>query len=74
LGGYLRERGLRRLFLAGLAFDFCVLWSAEDAIRLGFEALVLEDACRALDVEGSQAEAHRRLASAGVTCLESHDR
>lgn len=73
LGGYLRERGFRRLFLAGLAFDFCVLWSAEDAVRLGFEALVLEDAYRALDVAGSKADAHRRLAAAGVVCLESCD-
>lgn len=73
LGGYLHERGFRRVFLAGLAFDFCVLWSAEDAVRLGFEALVLEDACRALDVAGSMAEARRRLAAAGVVCLESHD-
>jgi nicotinamidase/pyrazinamidase len=73
LGGYLRDRGFRRLFLAGLAFDFCVLWSAEDAVRLGFEALVLEDACRALDVEGSKAEARRRLAAAAVVRPESHD-
>ena len=73
LGGYLRERGFRRLFLAGLAFDFCVLWSAEDAARLGFEAVVIEDACRALDVAGSNAEARRRLAAAGVVCLESRD-
>ncbi len=72
LGGYLRERGFLRLFLAGLAFDFCVLWSAEDAVRLGLEALVLEDACRALDVAGSKAEARRRLAVAGVACLEGH--
>ena len=51
LAGYLRERGLERIFLAGLAFDFCVLWSAEDARRLGFEAVVLRDACRSLDLE-----------------------
>jgi nicotinamidase/pyrazinamidase len=73
LAGYLRERGLRRVFLAGLAFDFCVLWSAEDARRLGFEAVVIEDACRALDVDGSRAEARRRLQALGVpltTCAE----
>lgn len=69
LGGYLRDRGFRRLFLAGLAFDFCVLWSAEDARRLGFDAVVLDEACRALDVDGSAAEARRRLAEAGVACL-----
>jgi hypothetical protein len=60
LNGYLRERGFRRLFLAGLAFDFCVLWSAEDACRLGFEAVVIEDACRSMDLAGSHAAAHRR--------------
>jgi nicotinamidase/pyrazinamidase len=51
LAGYLRERGLARIFLAGLAFDFCVRWSAEDARRLGFEAIVIEDA----RVDGSDA-------------------
>jgi nicotinamidase/pyrazinamidase len=66
LGGYLRERGFRRVFLAGLAFDFCVAWSAEDARRLGFETVVVEDACRALDVDQSRAEAVRRLDAAGV--------
>jgi nicotinamidase/pyrazinamidase len=53
LGGYLRERGFRRVFLAGLAFDFCVRYSAEDAVRDGFEVCVIEDACRGIDVEGS---------------------
>jgi nicotinamidase/pyrazinamidase len=66
LAGYLRERGVGRVFLAGLAFDFCVLWSAEDARRLGFEAVVVADACRALDVEGSEADARRRLQALGA--------
>lgn len=66
LAGYLRERGFSRVFLAGLAFDYCVLWSAEDARRLGFDAFVFVDACRSLDVDGSEAEAHRRLAQTGV--------
>jgi nicotinamidase/pyrazinamidase len=66
LAGYLRERGLRRVFLAGLAFDFCVRWSGEDARRLGFEAVVVEDACRSIDLSGSAAEARRVLAAAGV--------
>ena len=66
LGGYLRERGFRRVFLAGLAFDFCVRWSAEDAHRLGFEVVVLADACRALDIEGSAAATRKALAIAGV--------
>ena len=55
LGGYLRERGLRRVFLAGLAYDFCVGYSALDARRLGFQAIVLRDACRAIDLGGSVA-------------------
>lgn len=46
LAGHLRERGFTRIFFAGLATDFCVAYSAEDAIRLGFEAVVVEDACR----------------------------
>jgi nicotinamidase/pyrazinamidase len=68
LGGYLRERGFERVFLAGLAFDFCVLWSAEDARRLGFSAIVLEDACRSIDVEGSAAAARARLQALEVSC------
>lgn len=66
LGGYLRERGFRRLYIAGLALDFCVAWSAEDARAEGFEVVVVEDACRALDVAGSAAAALRRLDLAGV--------
>jgi nicotinamidase/pyrazinamidase len=53
LGGYLRERGFRRIFLCGLATDFCVRYSAEDASALGFEATVIGDACRAIDSGGS---------------------
>lgn len=71
LAGYLRDRGFRRVVLAGLAYDFCILWSAEDARRLGFEAAVAVDACRALDVAGSRVEADRRLAAAGVARLAS---
>jgi nicotinamidase/pyrazinamidase len=71
LAGYLGERGVRRIVLAGLAFDFCVLWSAEDARRLGFEAVVVADACRALDVDGSRAEADRRLAAAGALVVST---
>jgi nicotinamidase/pyrazinamidase len=69
LGGYLRERGFRRVFLAGLAFDYCVAWSAEDARRLGFETVVIEDACRAIDVDRSRAEAVERLDRAGAVRL-----
>jgi len=66
LAGYLHDRGFRRVTLAGLAYDFCVLWSAEDARRVGFDVVVAADACRALDVGGSRAEADRRLAAAGA--------
>ncbi len=53
LGGYLRERGFERIFIAGLAFDFCVRYSAEDARAQGFTAIVIDDACRGIDVKGS---------------------
>lgn len=66
LAGYLRERGLRRIFLAGLATDFCVHYSAMDARRLGFEAIVIETGCRAIDLSGSLAAAHSQWAEAGV--------
>ncbi|HZT26351.1 MAG TPA: bifunctional nicotinamidase/pyrazinamidase [Pseudolabrys sp.] len=67
LGGYLRERGLTRVVLAGLAFDFCVRYSAEDARREGFDATVVEDACRAIDLAGSAAKARASLSQCGVT-------
>jgi nicotinamidase/pyrazinamidase len=69
LVGYLRERGLVRLFLAGLAYDFCVRYSAEDARREGFDAFVIEDACRSIDVQGSVAATRASLAALGVPCL-----
>jgi len=71
LAGYLRERGFKRIFLAGLAFDFCVLWSAEDARRLGFEAVVVEDACRSIDLEGSAAAADARLRAVGARVVSA---
>ncbi|HEV2619562.1 MAG TPA: nicotinamidase [Acidobacteriaceae bacterium] len=66
LAGYLRERGLTRLFLCGLAYDFCVRHSAIDGTGLGFECLVIEDACRAVDLPGSVAAADQAFAEAGV--------
>ena len=73
LAGYLRERGLRRVFLAGLAFDFCVRYSAEDAHREGFEAVVIEDACRGIDVDGSVAATRRSLAELAVRCVGAEE-
>jgi nicotinamidase/pyrazinamidase len=69
--GYLRERGISRIFLAGLAFDFCVRYSAEDARRQGFAAIVIEDACRAIDVAGSKATTHRSLSELQVPCVSA---
>ena len=69
LFGYLRERGFRRLFLAGLAFDFCVRYSAEDAKREGFDVVVIEDACRGIDVDGSMTKARDMFRAIGVHCL-----
>jgi len=71
LAGYLRQRGLNRVFLAGLAFDFCVGWSAEDACREGFEVVVVKDACRSIDVDGSRAATLRSLHSLDVPVLSS---
>lgn len=71
LAGYLRERGLSRVFLCGLAFDFCVRYSAEDAKRAGFGVVVIEDACRGIDVDGSVAQTQRSLAEHEITCVGS---
>ena len=73
LAGYLRERGFTRVFLAGLALDFCVAWSAEDARRLGFAAVVIEDACRSIDLDGSAAAARARMTAAGVEIARAAD-
>jgi nicotinamidase/pyrazinamidase len=66
LAGYLRERGLQRIFLAGLATDFCVYYSAVDARRLGFDAVIIESGCRAIDLAGSLDAAWTAMAAAGV--------
>jgi nicotinamidase/pyrazinamidase len=71
LGGYLRQRGLDRVFLLGLATDFCVAYSAIDARRDGFATIVIEDACRAIDTAGSLAAAWQRMKAAGVERMSS---
>ena len=71
LGGYLKERGLTRLVIAGLATDYCVAYSALDARRLGFEVSVAMDACRAIDLAGSLKRAEEQMRAAGVTLTES---
>lgn len=69
LAGYLRERGFRRLFLCGLATDFCVFYSALDGRGEGFEIFVVEDACHAIGLNGSLAAAWAQMAKAGVVRL-----
>jgi nicotinamidase/pyrazinamidase len=66
LAGYLRECGLQRIFLVGLATDFCVYYSAVDARRLGFAAVLIETGCRAIDLAGSLDAAWRGMAATGV--------
>lgn len=66
LAGYLRDRGLRDLSFVGLAHDFCVGWSAIDAAKLGFTATVIENATRAIDLDGSLDRARADMRAAGV--------
>ncbi|MBK8084670.1 MAG: bifunctional nicotinamidase/pyrazinamidase [Devosia sp.] len=73
LEGYLRERGVKRLFIAGLATDFCVNWTAVDAAAAGFETHVIEDACRAIDTGGSLARAWADMNAAGVRRIVAGD-
>lgn len=71
LTSYLRERGLKRIFLAGLAYDYCVAYSALDARRLGLPAVVIRDACRAIDLDGSVARMEAQFEKTGVQIIES---
>ena len=71
LSGYLRDRGLGRAFLCGLATDYCVRFSAVDAATAGLEVVVIEDACRAIDLDGSLAAATDAMTQAGVRFIDS---
>ena len=71
LAGYLRERGFTRVFLAGLAFDFCVRYSSEDAKREGFDVVVVEDACRGIDVAGSMRATRELFDGIGIRCVSA---
>jgi nicotinamidase/pyrazinamidase len=76
LDGWLRQRGFRRVFMAGLATDFCVAWSAEDAARLGYEVTIIEDACRGIGIPTAAGrttldDARDRLTAKGVRFVES---
>jgi len=68
LAGYLRERGFERVFIAGLALDFCIRYSAEDARDAGCSVIVVEDASRAIDVGGSLQATRKRLTERGIPC------
>ncbi len=71
LSGYLRAMNIRRVFCAGLAYDFCVRYTAEDAVKENFETLVIEDACRAIDMNNSVDETRESLQRIKVTSLQS---
>lgn len=73
LAVWLQAHKLQRLFIAGLATDFCVAWTALDARKAGFEAYVIEDACRGIDTQGSLAQAWADMAKAGVKRIQSGD-
>ena len=73
LASYLRERGFRRVFLTGLALNYCVMYSALDAIGAGFEVVVLADACRAIDLQGSLAWAMGEMRRGDVRIASTDD-
>jgi nicotinamidase/pyrazinamidase len=71
LAGFFREKAIRRVFVCGLATDYCVAWSALDARAAGFDTFVIEDACRAIDANGSLARAWAQMEAAGVQRIQS---
>ena len=73
LAGYLKQRGIKTVFVTGLATDFCVAWTAMDARKLGFEVYVIEDATRAIDLNGSLAAAWKQMSAKGVKRIQSGD-
>lgn len=73
LGGYLKQRGIKTVYVAGLATDFCVAWTALDARKAGFEVYVIEDATRAIDLNGSLAAAWKQMTAKGVKRIQSAD-
>jgi nicotinamidase/pyrazinamidase len=73
LDAYLRAHGVKRVFVCGLATDFCVAWTALDARKFRFAAVVIEDACRAIDIQGSLAAAWQKMKKASITRAQSSD-
>ncbi len=71
LDAWLKAKSIKRVFCCGLATDFCVAWTAQDARKLGFQAVVIEDACRAIDLNGSLVKAWEAMAKAGVRRVQS---
>ena len=73
LAGYLKARGIKTVFVTGLATDFCVAWTALDARKAGFTVYVVEDACRGIDLKGSVAAAWKSMSAKGVKRIQSSD-
>jgi nicotinamidase/pyrazinamidase len=73
LSGYLKQRGIKSVFVTGLATDFCVAWTAMDARSAGFQVSVIEDACRAIDLNGSLDAAWKSMAKKGIKRIQSDD-
>ena len=73
LAAYLKARGIKEVYVAGLATDFCVAWTALDARKAGFKAAVIEDASRGIDLNGSVAKAWADMTKAGVRRVQSAD-
>lgn len=73
LAGYLRDLGITRVFLCGLATDFCVAWTGYDAREAGLDVMVVEDACRGIDLDGSLARAQAEMDARGILRIRSAD-
>jgi len=73
LAGYLKARGIKTVYVCGLATDFCVAWTAMDARTAGFNAFVVEDACRGINLKGSVAAAWKSMTAKGVKRIQSSD-
>ncbi len=72
LAGYLRDLRINRVFCCGLAFDYCVRYSAVDARKESFTTLVIDDACRSIDMDGSDADTRTEFKNRNIALVESH--
>jgi nicotinamidase/pyrazinamidase len=73
LTGYLRDRGISTLYITGLAQDFCVKWTALDAVREGFSVVLIKDAVAGINIDGSVDAAWKEMAGAGIRFIDSID-